>query len=368
MKELGKLLEQYHNLSHKVYDPLVIKKCVFCGENPVSKNKEHILPQWLIEYTGHPKRQMNIPVFDFQNRAYSMKQMAFDQFVLPACEVCNNRFAELEGKAKHAFLGLFEKRTIDLQYADILLDWFDKVRVGLWLAAQVWDKSPSLILPRFHIQDRIARHDRILYFSSCKQSQKGLRTTGINDPIFKCIPSFVSLRVGNMAFVSISSVGICAGALGLPRIKQHRGTDDGYVEGEIVMPKPGKRSNWPAAPTKFHMLAQTCYNDCLRDIEIKNSIRDRMIDKTRSKPHLYHDGHLVCLDDTAVKLELYEYTLSEDLSKAEFQLYGKLRRHIVNTIPHHVEKSHRVWTKIMRRMLYLFPIGSFEVQKRTTDL
>lgn len=363
MKELGKLLEQHEKLIDKVYEPSVVKRCVFCGENPVSKNKEHILPQWLIEYTGDPKRLINLPVFDLKNRAYSMKQMAFDQFVFPACEVCNNRFAELEGKAKQAFLGLFEKRTINLQYADILLDWFDKVRVGVWLAAQVWDKSPLFITPRFHIQDRIAKHDRILYFSSCKQSQKGLRFTGINDPIFKCIPSFVSLRVCNMAFVSVSEIGICAGALGLPRIKQHRVIDDAYSDVDIVIPKPGKRSNWPAAPTKFHMLAQACYKDCSRYIEIENSIRDRMIDKSKSKPHLYYNGRMVCLDDSAVKLELYEYTLSEDLTKAELQLYGKLRSHIVNAIPHHVKKSHRVWKKVMREMLHLFPIGSFEVRK-----
>ncbi|MBC8217230.1 MAG: hypothetical protein H8E73_02085 [Planctomycetes bacterium] len=363
MEELGKLIEQYDNLTDKVYDPSVIKQCVFCGENPVSKNKEHILPRWLIEYTGDPKRPMNLPVWDFEKRAYSMKQVAFDQFVFPACEICNNRFAELEGKAKQAFLGLLEKRTINMQCAEILLDWFDKVRVGLWLAAQVWDKSPTQIQPKFHIQDRIAMHDRILWFSSCKQSQKCLRATGINDQIFKFIPSYVSLRVCNMAFVSASAIGLCAGPLGLPRIKIHRRTDDRHVDADIVMPNAGKRFNWPAAPTKFHMLAQACYSDLLRDIEIENSIRDRMIDKSKSKPHLYYNDRLVCLNDSAVKLDLYEYALSEDLSKAELQLYGKLRRHIVNAIPHHVEKSSRVWRKIMKRMLFLFPIGSSEVRQ-----
>lgn len=363
MEELGKLFEQYYNLTDKDYDPLFVKKCVFCGENPVSKTKEHVLPQWLIEYTGDPKRLMNLPVFDPKNRSYSMKQISFDQFVFPACSVCNNRFAELEGKAKQAFLGLFEKRTINLQCADILLDWFDKVRIGLWLSAQVWNKFPIFINPKFHIQDRIALHDRLLYFSSCKQSQKGLRFAGVGDPVFKSIPSFFSLRVCNMAFVSASAVGICAGALGLPRIKMLRGVNDKYMEVKIIIPKHGKRSNWPAAPTKFHMLAQACYSVPLQDIEIENSIRDRMIDKTKSKPHLFYNDRLMCLDDSTIKLELYEYTLSEDLSNAELQLYDKLRRHVVKAIPHHVKKSHRVWAKIMKRMLSLFPIPSFEVRQ-----
>ena len=357
MEELRKLFEQYDNLIDETHAPSVTKQCVFCGENPVSKNKEHILPRWLIEYTGDPKRLMKLPVFDCEKRVYSMKELAFDQFVFPACEVCNNGFAELEGKAKQAFLALLEKRTINMHCAEILLDSFDKVRVGLWLAAQVWDKSPALIQPRFHIQDRIAMHDRILWISSCKQSQKCLRVTGINDQIFKFIPSYFSLRVCNIAFVSASAIGLCAGPLGLPRIKIDRRIDDRYVDADVVMPKPGKRSNWPAAPKKFHVLAQACYSDLLRDIEIENSIRDRMSDKSKSKPHLYYNDRLVCLNDSAMKLHLYEYTLSEDLSKAELQLYGKLRRHIVKTLPHHVEKSSRVWKKIMNRMLSLFPIG-----------
>ncbi|MHA1280547.1 MAG: hypothetical protein ACTSQ8_25600 [Candidatus Helarchaeota archaeon] len=364
MEELRKLFEQYYNLTDQVYNPSVTKQCVFCGENPVSKNREHIFPQWLIEYTGNPKRLMNLPVFDFESCAYSLKQLAFDQFVFPACEACNNRFAELEGKAKQAFLGLFEKRTINLQNAEILLDWFDKVRVGLWLAAQVWDKSPVWIEPRFHIQDRIATQDRILWFSSCKQSQKCLRFTGLGDPIFKSIPSFFSLRVCNMVFVSASSVGICGGPLGLPRIKIHRCLDDRHVHVKTVIPKSGQRSNWPAATTKFHILAQAIFYNLLRDIEIKNSIRNQMIDKSKSKPHLFYNDRLVCLDENTVKLEVYEYNLSEDLTKAELRLYDKLRRYIVKSLPNHVDKSYRVWKKIMERMLFLFLIQSFRSRQR----
>jgi len=356
MEELGKLFEQYYNLTDQVYDPSVTKQCVFCGEHPVSKNKEHVFPRWLIEYTGNPKRIMDLPVFDFKDCTCSMKQIAFDQFVFPACEACNNRFAELEGKAKQAFLLLFEKRKINLQSAEILLDWIDKIRVGLWLAAQVWDKSPVWIEPRFHIKDRIATQDRILWFSSCKQSQKGLRFIGLNDPIFKSIPSFFSLIVCNMAFVSASSIGICAGPLGLPRIKIRRRLDHRHVHITTIIPKPGQRFNWAAAPTRFHILAQACYYNLLRDFEIKNSFINRMIDNSKSKPHLFYNDRLVCLDENTVKLEVYEHKLSEDLTKATLRLYDKLRRHIVQSIPNHIEKSHRVWKKIMERMLFLFQI------------
>ncbi|HDR2534145.1 TPA: hypothetical protein QCI12_004383 [Enterobacter roggenkampii] len=34
----------------------VVKKCIFCGDKPENKNKEHVIPKWLIEMTGDKKR------------------------------------------------------------------------------------------------------------------------------------------------------------------------------------------------------------------------------------------------------------------------------------------------------------------------
>jgi hypothetical protein len=34
------------------------KFCVFCGKKPQSKNREHIIPQWLIALTGDPNRDV----------------------------------------------------------------------------------------------------------------------------------------------------------------------------------------------------------------------------------------------------------------------------------------------------------------------
>ena len=34
------------------------KICVFCGKKPIEKTNEHIIPLWLIEYTGDPKRKI----------------------------------------------------------------------------------------------------------------------------------------------------------------------------------------------------------------------------------------------------------------------------------------------------------------------
>ena len=33
------------------------KRCIFCGKKPSEKNREHIIPRWLIALTGDPKRE-----------------------------------------------------------------------------------------------------------------------------------------------------------------------------------------------------------------------------------------------------------------------------------------------------------------------
>lgn len=73
------------------------KVCVFCGHRPQSKTNEHVLPKWLIEMTGDPKREVSFGTY------WHIKQKrptvpAFDQFHFPACYVCNTRFSDLEGR------------------------------------------------------------------------------------------------------------------------------------------------------------------------------------------------------------------------------------------------------------------------------
>ncbi|WP_455289434.1 hypothetical protein [Vibrio parahaemolyticus] len=49
------------------------KYCVFCGEEPQNKNKEHVLPQWLLKMTGAPKRVVNFG-YNYANE----KEIKFD--------------------------------------------------------------------------------------------------------------------------------------------------------------------------------------------------------------------------------------------------------------------------------------------------
>ena len=126
------------------------KVCVFCGEAPQDKNKEHILPNWLIELTGDPKRVARFGI-DFHKTPFAFREFAFDSLVFPACSNCNERFGKLEEVIKPIFVRLLAYLPLSSEELILLLDWLDKVRVGLWLGYLYLDKNPLGIDPMFHI-------------------------------------------------------------------------------------------------------------------------------------------------------------------------------------------------------------------------
>lgn len=80
---------------------VVMKKvCIFCGKRPDEKTKEHVIPAWLIKMTGDPKRMANFSSGFVRSSIWPSRQFSYDQFVFPACNRCNEKFAHLESCAK----------------------------------------------------------------------------------------------------------------------------------------------------------------------------------------------------------------------------------------------------------------------------
>jgi hypothetical protein len=142
------------------------KFCIFCGKKPESKTKEHIIPQWLIKYTGDPKRKISVG-FDMKRK--ELRTFSFDQLTFPACYHCNNEFSTLEQNVKDVILNLLEKNELESSNASTLLDWLDKVRIGLWLLFYSLDSNPFDINPHFHIANRVGRFDRMLIIYKIKR-------------------------------------------------------------------------------------------------------------------------------------------------------------------------------------------------------
>ncbi|MFC1794219.1 hypothetical protein ACFL3Q_11600, partial [Planctomycetota bacterium] len=175
--------------------------CVFCGNRPENKNKEHILPQWLISLTGNPSRVVNFGL-DYTNG--KVINFSWSSFVAPACERCNSDYADLEGVAKYLLQKLITRKHLTgLEYIS-LLDWLDKVRIGLWLTYHMIQKNPTGISPSFHINSRIASKDRMLAVYLMQTENEGMNAFGVESLVFHRMPSCFVLNINNIAILNMS--------------------------------------------------------------------------------------------------------------------------------------------------------------------
>lgn len=190
------------------------KICVFCGKKPQSKTDEHILPRWLIELTGDPNRQVMLG--HVKAGEVRPRRFAFDRFVFPACEECNQRFSTLESAAKSIIIKILSGSALSAGELNTLLDWFDKVRIGLWLAHYYLDKNFAAIQPRFYIATRMGQHDRMVGIFKADCNLRGLTFMCTEAPYFYYSPTCFSLMINNYYFLNASYVFLFSRRLGLP--------------------------------------------------------------------------------------------------------------------------------------------------------
>lgn len=190
------------------------KLCVFCGLKVVSKTKEHVIPKWLIKMTGDPKRNVNFQVFLPHNQGRT-RNFSFDNFQFPACDSCNNDFAELEGQAKSVVEKLLSRSGISGVEWTTLLDWFDKVRIGIWLGTRSLDKNYVAVDPLFHIADRMGAKDRALIIAAARQGQR-LSFFGSNSLTFRFMPSCFGVLINNIGLVNVSHEFLLSRRMGFP--------------------------------------------------------------------------------------------------------------------------------------------------------
>ena len=132
------------------------KKCIFCGEKPKNKNKEHVVPRWLIALTGNPTREWHLGI-QSSEPGKPERRFSADRYTFPACEKCNNKYSGLEAKAKESIQKLLDDNDLLGSEWDNLLDWFDKVRIGLWIGNMILNKDWPIPDPNFYIDHRLAK-------------------------------------------------------------------------------------------------------------------------------------------------------------------------------------------------------------------
>lgn len=207
---------------------MTLKNCIFCGKLPLSKNKEHILPKWLLSLTGGENKQVPI---GYNWKTQETIKFDFSSLVLPSCQKCNSEFSDMEAKLRP----VFDKLLIDLYLSQpelsLLLDWFDKIRIGLWLAVIYLNKNTFGITPKFHIKDRIATKDRLLAITNLYNTNIGLTWIGANSLCFIYSPTCISLQVNNLLFVNASLEFLVSEHLGFPfPIKSEIRSENGITD------------------------------------------------------------------------------------------------------------------------------------------
>jgi hypothetical protein len=127
------------------------------------------------------------------------RQYAFSQFQSPACTACNDRFGKLENAAKPIVLKLLALEKLTATEISILLDWLDKIRIGLWLGVHQLDKNFEGIIPRFYVRYRIGRKDRMIILAYGALERQQLSFTGPTTLVFRFLPSAFSLIITDCA-------------------------------------------------------------------------------------------------------------------------------------------------------------------------
>lgn len=189
------------------------KFCVFCGNPPTDKNAEHVIPQWLMEMTGKKSRPC------FLGNILNGKSIAFHAFKFPACEECNSKFAAMEGSAKQIMQKILNGQSVSAPELNLLLDWFDKVRIGLWLGELCMSKRVDEFSPHMHIASRVGLKDRMLIIERVEpvgQRAQMLSFAGPSTDQFLHNPCSFQLLINNYTFTSVSEYGLVSRRLGFP--------------------------------------------------------------------------------------------------------------------------------------------------------
>lgn len=205
------------------------KFCLFCGEKPIDKNKEHIIPQWLIKYTGDPKR---IPLLGKKDG----KEIKFSwlNFVFPACEECNSNFGKIEAKIQIILDKIDKEKSLSHNEINLFLDWLDKIRIGLWLGHAMLQKKD--FEPNFFINNRVASKDRLCLIYKLNDSEKGIGLIGTDTPVFEHTPSCFSLTINNMIFFNYSKEFLLSKNLGFPYPNKFSYNSEKYLNIDKIVP------------------------------------------------------------------------------------------------------------------------------------
>jgi len=178
------------------------RRCLFCGKAFTGQghNFEHVIPRWLVREADLLKR--TAPV-EFPTKKFDA---AMSRIGGRACEKCNGDSSDLEGRARTAYAKIRDGEDLSPSDGRALLDWMDKIRIGMWLWTLDVGKNDYAIDPKFRINERTAHKDRILLAAKypLNPTMKGLAIWGASE-CFVWSPTALGFFINNVALISLST-------------------------------------------------------------------------------------------------------------------------------------------------------------------
>lgn len=168
---------------------------------------------WMLRATGDPNRKIRIDIDPITGSDIIRPASTFH---FPACDPCNQAYGKrLEAQAKKSMEALFAGRSLAVSQCYGLLDWLDKVRIGLWLAYNTLHKE--IFQPKYRIDQRLGKKDRIAIISvDPADKTKGFGFGGIDNQIFRTSQAGMYLRINNVRILSISFDNFISRFAGMP--------------------------------------------------------------------------------------------------------------------------------------------------------
>lgn len=201
---------------------------------------------WLLKATGDPNRQFRIGSSLITAEEWIRPASSF---TFPACEECNHSYGKgLETQARKIILAIQNGKPITVENAYRLLDWLDKVRIGLWLGFGMLHKEGDFT-PRFSIDTRLGRKDRLAIVSvDPTDTTKRLTFGGTDNNLFRLSQCAMFLGINNIRILSISADFLLTRETGLPH-----GVDPylvsgkrGFIGSDLVSGTYDLSQNWGA--------------------------------------------------------------------------------------------------------------------------
>jgi hypothetical protein len=225
------------------------------------QSKEHIIPKWLIDLTGDLKRKIPILFVNEQKRPET-RDIPFDSLTIQACEDCNNKFSNLERETKIIINNLLIEKPLSSNDFKILLNWFDKIRIGLFLTALKISRNPFGINPNFYIISRLCEKDRLLFIYKIKNDRRILNIIGSSNFCFHLNPSCLGIFVNNFILFNESNDFLFSKEIGFPYPRKRTHYKNGRTLFDIGKGK--RKISYPILPIKYNKRCTKIFQPLIR--------------------------------------------------------------------------------------------------------